>query len=480
MNHEKVIRKDQCSFVVFDIESFYPSISEKLLDEAILFAKSHYNFTPDELEIVLHSKKTLLFWNHSTWVKKHGNEDFDIPMGCYDGAEICELVGIYIQSKLCKLMNKKDFGLYRDDGLGILRNTSGPEADRKRKSITKVFKECGLSITCEVNKKIVEFLDVRFNLKDQTYEPYRKPNNNPVYINKHSNHPPNIINEVPKAISKCLTSISCNKNVFDRNIGIYNTALKNSGFDQTLTYDEQDEPTSDSVNEESNQTRKRKRNIIWYNPPYSMSVKTNVGKIFFKLLRKHFPPSHPMYTIFNTNKVKISYSCFPNIGSIISSHNKKILYSDNTEYGCNCNDRNKCPLDNKCLTPRIVYRADVTNDQTQEQKFYYGISDTPFKERYENHKKSFRHKEYSTEPDLAKYCWELKDKGAVPTVKFSIAKCVKGKSLINNCSLCLSEKLFIIRSLDDVNMLNKKSEFISKCRHINKRLLIKVKDESND
>ena len=103
------------------------------------------------------------------------------------------------------------------------------------------------------------------------------------------------------------------------------------------------------------------------------------------------------------------------------------MYSHNTEYGCNCNDKNKCPLDNKCLTPRIVYRADVTNDQTQEQKFYYGISDTPFKERYENHKKSFRHKEYSTEADLAKYCWELKDKGTVPTVNFSIAKRVKGK-----------------------------------------------------
>ena len=119
--------------------------------------------------------------------------------------------------------------------LGILGNTSGPEADRKCKSITKVFKECGLSITCEVNKKIVDFLDVCFNLNDQTYEPYRKPSNDPVYINKHSNHPTNIINEVPRAISKRLTSISCNKNVFDRNIGKYNTALKNSGFDQTLT-----------------------------------------------------------------------------------------------------------------------------------------------------------------------------------------------------------------------------------------------------
>ena len=79
-----------------------------------------------------------------------------------------------------------------------------------------------------------------------------------MYINKHSNHPQNIINEVIKSISKCFTSISCNKNVFHRNIGIYNTALKNSSFDQMLAYDEQDEPTSDSVNEESNQTRKCK------------------------------------------------------------------------------------------------------------------------------------------------------------------------------------------------------------------------------
>ena len=138
--------------------------------------------------------------------------------------------------------------------------------------------------------------------------------------------------------------------------------------------------------------------------------------------------------------------------------------------------KNKCPLDNKCLTPRIVYRADVTNNQTQEQKFCDGLSDTPFKERYENHKKSFRHKEYRTETDLAKYCWELKDKGAVPTVNFSVAKRVKGKPLIKNCSLWLSEKLYI----NNVNMLNKKSEFISKCRHINKQLLLKVKDGSND
>ena len=68
----------------------------------------------------------------------------------------------------------------------------------------------------------------------------------------------------------------------------------------------------------------------------------------------------------------------------------------------------------------------------------------------------------------------------MPTIKFSFAKHVKGNTFINNCNLCLSEKVFIIRNLDDVNMLNKRSKFISKCQHINKQLLNRVKDDSND
>ena len=67
----------------------------------------------------MRSRKTLLVCQDSNWVKKKGDEDFDITMGCHDGAEVWELVGIYIQNTLCRLMNKKDIGLYRDDGLGI-------------------------------------------------------------------------------------------------------------------------------------------------------------------------------------------------------------------------------------------------------------------------------------------------------------------------------------------------------------------------
>ena len=133
------------------------------------------------------------------------------------------------------------------------------------------------------------------------------------------------------------------------------------------------------------------------------------------------------------------------MGSIISLCNKYILNSNSTEYGCNCNSKNKCPVQNKYLTPRIKYRADVTNNKTDEHNYYYGISDTPCKDRYENHKTSFRHRSHLTDSELSKYYWKLVDNDTVPTIKFSIAKHVKGNTFINNCNLCLSKKAFLIK-----------------------------------
>ena len=48
-------------------------------------------------------------------------------MGAYDGAEVCSLVGTYMLSLISKKYNKKDFELYRDDGLGVVKNKSVPE-----------------------------------------------------------------------------------------------------------------------------------------------------------------------------------------------------------------------------------------------------------------------------------------------------------------------------------------------------------------
>ena len=138
---------------------------------------------------IMQSCKTLLFHKNQPWMKKSGNEEFDVPMGCFDGAEICEPIGIYILMKLQSILQKGNAGLYRDDGLGVTKELSGPAMERKRKQIIDIFKKLGLSIMIKVNLHVPDFIDIQFNLKTNFYKPYMKPNSVPVYINKNSNHP---------------------------------------------------------------------------------------------------------------------------------------------------------------------------------------------------------------------------------------------------------------------------------------------------
>ena len=153
-----------------------------------------------------------------------------MAMGIYDGAEICELVGIYILTRLATIIKKSDCGLYRVDGLVILRNVNGQQIDRTRKNIIKIFKDVGFSIDIETNSKVVDFLDITFNLNNGIYKPYEKPNNRLLYINKSSNHPPQIINQLPKIISDRLSRSSSNNEVFNTAKGEYEETLKSSGY----------------------------------------------------------------------------------------------------------------------------------------------------------------------------------------------------------------------------------------------------------
>ena len=89
--------------MVFDIESFYPSISEDLFIEAIQFSKQITEIPDRDRNLTMQARKTLLLNEGIPWVKKDGNEDFDVPMGCFDGAEVCELVGSYILQQLTQL-----------------------------------------------------------------------------------------------------------------------------------------------------------------------------------------------------------------------------------------------------------------------------------------------------------------------------------------------------------------------------------------
>ena len=184
----------------FDIVEFYPSISKELLSKAIEYAQSVTTIEEKVIKTIYHARKSLLFDKDNVWVKKD-NPKFDVTMGSYDGAELCELVGLYLLDLLTEEFRKQNIGLYRDDGLSCFENISVPDSEKMKKKLFKIFKSNRLSITVECSLIVTDFLDVTFDLKFPTYYRYRKPNNELLHINKHSNHPPSIINQIPSMIS---------------------------------------------------------------------------------------------------------------------------------------------------------------------------------------------------------------------------------------------------------------------------------------
>ena len=72
-------------------------------------------------------------------------------------------------------------------------------------------------------------------------------------------------------------------------------------------------------------TEKRKGNKIWFNPPYSTNIVTKVGKHSLSLFDEHFTQPNNFQKVFNRNTVKISYSCIPNMKTIINLHNLQLL-----------------------------------------------------------------------------------------------------------------------------------------------------------
>ena len=155
-------------------------------------------------------------------------------MGAFDGAEICELVRSYMLNLISERCGKKETGLYRDDGLGVSKNQSGPQNERTKKFIQKTFKDKGLDIVIQCNMKIVNYLDATFNLNTGTTKPYRKPDDETNYINVDSNHPLTIIRQLPLSVEKRLSKLSSSEEIFNEAKGYYQEALQQSGHTQIL------------------------------------------------------------------------------------------------------------------------------------------------------------------------------------------------------------------------------------------------------
>ena len=166
-----------------------------------------------------------------------------------------------------------------------------------------------------------------------------------------------------------------------------------------------------------------------------------------------------------------------NMENIIKQHNSKILRGPNEEgRGCNCRNPDECPLNGECLSTNVAYSAVVTHQERNEEiinKTYLGVTEPEFKKRHNVHQHTFRNRDTPNDTSLSKYIWELKDKGIEEyNVKWSIVKRATGyRKSSKTCGLCLTEKLLICEFEDKANLINDRSELVSKCRHQNKHLL---------
>ena len=198
---------------------------------------------------------------------------FDVTMGSFDGAEICGTHRPICLAQAKREIWTRQISTYTGMTDWSSSKTWAEEQQIKReKEFTRLFGDLGLKITIQSNVKVAD-----------------------LYINAKSNHPPTIIKHLPAAINRRISNLSCNEEEFHKASGPYNAALGASGYTTNLRYEQQGGKSN------SNKYKKRTRKIIWFNPPFSQNVMTNVAKIFLQLVNKHFARNHALHKIFNRN-----------------------------------------------------------------------------------------------------------------------------------------------------------------------------------
>ena len=339
---------------------------------------------------------------------------FDVTMGAYDDAEVCELVGTFFLDKISEKYEKNSIDLYRYDRLSVFKNKSGTQLERIKKNLQKTFKDFGLEIVAVS----VNYLNVTLNLNNGSFKPYHKPDDIIQYINKESNHPPSITEHLPASIEKRLSNNSADEKIFKEAAIYYEDTLNKVGYINNLVYH------TPSTSNQENKNKSRQRNVIRFNQPYSKNVVTRIRQSLLHLIDTHFPKTNIFNKIFNRNKVKVSYSSMQNIKGIINNHNMNILHQNNEiKDECSCRNKKYCPLGGKYLSPNIIYQGKINSSQpSYNEKVYFGVAEKSFKDIFYNHTKSFTHANYANDTELSKEYWDIKRNKFIPKVTWSIVR----------------------------------------------------------
>ena len=152
-------------FIEFDLVSFYPSITRNLLSRAIEWARTVEHIPEEDVNIIMNTKMSILVSKGEIWVKK-GDDPFDVGMGSFDGAEVADLVGLFLLSQLAHL--PIDGGLYRDDAL-FTCNLAPKQVHKVMEEIIAIMGTNDLKIKAKCNTTKADFFDVTFDLGTGKY-----------------------------------------------------------------------------------------------------------------------------------------------------------------------------------------------------------------------------------------------------------------------------------------------------------------------
>ena len=186
---------------------------------------------------------------------------FDVTMGVFDGAEVCELVETFLLDKISKQHDKNSIGLYHDNRLSVFKNKISTQLERIKWNLQKTFSDFGLEIVAESNLRSVNYLDMILNLNNSSFKPCHKPNDIIQYINKESNQPPSIIKHLSASIEKRISNNSSDEKIFKEKAIYYEDTLNKAGYINKLVYH------TPSTSNQENKNKNCQQNVIWFNPP---------------------------------------------------------------------------------------------------------------------------------------------------------------------------------------------------------------------
>ena len=268
--YKSLPNKCKSAFISFDVVEFYPLITEDLLRRALDFASSYVNISPGDRQIIIYTRQA--FTAFQQW-NPMAEEEFQHSL-CRNHGKLRWSGDMWISWLLPPVTAHENTWNWHRPLPWRRPRSDKPDPPKGREDLKKKY-HWGKQENSQLPRCWLDLTTGRF-------KPFSKAATTPLYVHSKSNHPPSIIRNIPEAINKRLSEISCDEDAFNEAAPQYQEALRKSGYAYTLKFKpEQQRPP--------NQKKKRRRNIIWFKPPFNGNVKTSIGRAFTNLLDKCFP-----------------------------------------------------------------------------------------------------------------------------------------------------------------------------------------------